>query len=151
VARLNLGVGTRPDLALDVVNVDQLDLAGVNVVWNLDVFPWPWPDESFADCRALHVYEHLTEPVEFMREAWRVLEPGALLHIVVPHWQSENAFTDPTHVRYCTERTWDYWIHGTQLHAESAYCGGVAHYTKADVYRTGDDIVAMLRKDSAPC
>lgn len=145
MARLNLGVGSRPDHAPDVINVDRNPLPGVQVVHDLDVHPWPFDAGAFDDVRALHVYEHVADPIGFMAECHRVMVAGARLLIIVPHYQSENAFTDPTHVRFCTTRTWDYWVPGTQLHAESEYAGG-ATFAKDAVYREGDDVVAILRK-----
>lgn len=144
-SRLNLGVGRRPDPSPDVINVDRLDLPGVQVVHDLDVLPWPFGSEAFTEIRAFHVYEHLRDPLGFMAESWRVLGAGGTLTIVVPHWESDNAHTDPTHVRFCTERTWDYWIPGTILHGEAAYAGAVA-FVKEAVTVIGDDIRAELRK-----
>lgn len=145
MARLNLGVGWCADEAPDVVNVDSQPFPGVQVVHDLDVHPWPFEDQAFSEVRAVQLFEHVTDPVGFMAEAHRVLEPGGLLWIVVPHWQSENSHTDPTHVRHCTERTWDFWCPGTQLHAQSTYAGPHT-FTRERVTRYGDDIHAHLRR-----
>lgn len=143
--RLNLGVGPHADPSPDVVNVDWRPFPGVQVVHDLDIHPWPFTDGQFTEVRAVQVFEHLRDPVGFMAEAHRVLEPGGTLRISVPHWQSNNSYTDPTHLRHCTERTWDYWVPGTQLHAESAYAGD-AVFVKESVVRNGDDIDAVLRR-----
>lgn len=145
MARLNLGVGPNADLSPDVVNVDWRAFPGVQVLHDLDDFPWPLPDNEFEDVRAVHVFEHLRDPLGFMAECHRVLEPGGLLRLFVPHYQSNNSFTDPTHLRHCTLRTWDYWCEGTQLYAESAYAGD-AVFEKVSVVQFGDDIHATLRK-----
>lgn len=145
MARLNLGTGHNVDPSPDVVNVDWRQFPGVQVVHDLDVHPWPFDDEQFSDVRAVHVFEHLSDPIGFMREAHRVLASTGSLRIFVPHWQSENSFTDPTHVRHCTLRTWDYWCEGTQLFNESAYAGD-AVFVKESVVQFGDDIHAVLRK-----
>jgi len=38
-------------------------------------------------------------------ELYRVLKPGAMVHILSPYGWSDGAITDPTHTRYVTERT----------------------------------------------
>lgn len=145
MARLNLGVGHNSDLSPDVVNVDWKPFRGVNVVADIDTHPWPFPDQTFTDVRAVHVFEHLRYPLGFMADAHRVLQTDGTLRLYVPHWQSENSFTDPTHRRHCTERTWDYWCIDTQLYNESVYAGS-AVFVKVSVVRDGDDIHAVLRK-----
>lgn len=147
MARLNVGTGSWVDPDPEVINLDIHPYPGVQCVWDLDQHPWPFDDDVFTEVRAVQVFEHVHDPVGFMTESHRVLEPGGLLLIVVPHWQSENSHTDPTHVRHCTERTWDYWCHGTQLHAQfgPAYAGDRT-FDRESVERQGDDIYAYLRK-----
>lgn len=41
----------------------------------------------------------------FMHNLWRVLTPGAFVHILSPYGWSDGAITDPTHTRYLTDRT----------------------------------------------
>lgn len=122
--RLNLGCGSR--LAEDFVNVDIAKLDGVDVVHDLDVIPWPWEDGSAEKIVAQDVFEHVANPIGFMTESHRVLQTGGLLVIKSPHWMHQDAYTDPTHRRFCTEYTWDYWIPGTVLYNDHnpAY-GGV--------------------------
>lgn len=140
---LNLGCGRAVDPR--AVNLDIVDLPGVDVVHDLDVTPWPFADGQFTKILAVQVFEHIHDPIGFMREAHRVLAPGGLLWMSVPHWQSENSFTDPTHVRHCTERTWDYWCAGTPLNAQfgPAYAGDSV-FTKRRVERVGEDIQVEL-------
>lgn len=144
--RLNLGCGLAADLSEMVVNVDALDLPGVDMVWDLDDHPWPWDDATFVEIHAIQVFEHVADPVGFMVDCHRVLEPGGLLLLTTPHYQSDNAFTDPTHRRFCTTRSFDYWIIGRGLFAQfNAMYGGVAF--EADyVSRVGEDIQARLRR-----
>jgi len=71
----------------------------IEVAWDLRVMPWPWADDSAEWIGAHHIIEHLPDLVGFMNECWRILAPGGRLVITAPHWQSENAWRDPTHVR----------------------------------------------------
>lgn len=139
---LNVGCGTVPQPGC--VNVDIVDYPGVDVVHNLDVVPWPFPDDHFDQVRAHHVFEHLHNPIGFMVQAHRVLRTGGLLHIAVPDWQSKNAYTDPTHVRYCTDETWDYWTVGTPFFAKwNPVYGGVGFH-RQHLQVTGGDILVDL-------
>jgi SAM-dependent methyltransferase len=144
VATLNLGCGHCAEPG--AVNVDLFDLPGVDVVHDLDVHPWPFGDTEFDRVRAVQLFEHVADPVGFMSEAHRVLVPGGELIIVVPHWQSANSYTDPTHRRHCTERTWDYWCVGEALHRQFYPLYGTARFTKRSVARVGDDLYAYLRR-----
>jgi hypothetical protein len=44
----------------------------------------------------------------FFSELWRVLEPGAIAHILCPHGHSDGALADPTHTRYVMPHTFGY-------------------------------------------
>jgi SAM-dependent methyltransferase len=43
------------------------------------------PDETFHTVYASHILEHLADPVEAVRNWWRILKPGGHLIILVPH------------------------------------------------------------------
>lgn len=124
--KLNLGCGLK--LREGWVNVDTANLPGVDIHHNLDVAPWPWDDKSVSEILAEHVFEHVFNPLTFMNEAWRVLEPGGLLCIVSPWYQHASAFTDPTHRRFCTNETWDYWVEGSVYRRPEVY--GTARFAK---------------------
>lgn len=146
---LHLGAGQKP--VDGRVNVDVVAMPGIDVVHDLDVYPWPWADDSIEEIHALHLFEHVVDPVGFMAEAWRVLVLGGLLHVEVPHYQSRNAFTDPTHRRYCTEETFRYWVPGTWLYE----IGGVAYhrgtaFAEERVEVVAGDLVVDLRKLDRP-
>ena len=111
--RLNLGSGGRPMEGW--TNVDRADIPGVDVVHDLDVLPWPWDDGTVQQAVAQDVFEHVGDPIGFMTESHRILGTGGDLLIKSPHFRHQDAYTDPTHRRFCTPHTWDYWIKGTPL------------------------------------
>lgn len=41
----------------------------------------------------------------FLSELWRVLTPGAIVHIISPYAWSDGAVVDPTHTRYLTPQS----------------------------------------------
>ncbi len=92
--RLNLGAGSL--LLPDFVNADIEPLPGIDVVHDLDIAPWPWPEASVSEIAASDIFEHVNDPLTFMAECGRVLEDQGVLRIRTAYWRSENAFTDPT-------------------------------------------------------
>ena len=144
--RLNLGSGGRPVINDGWVNVDRAKVPHVDVVHDLDVAPWPWADDSAEQLVAQDVFEHVADPIGFMTESHRVLQPRGQLFIKSPHFRHQDAFTDPTHRRFCTEHTWDYWIKGTVLYNDhNAAYGGVAFALERRELQNGA-IYVLLRK-----
>ena len=97
--KLNLGSGQNP--LPGYLNVDKY--GNPDLTCDLESFPWPWADNSVAEIQMFHVLEHLGATAEtfigIMKEMYRVCEPGALIHIAVPHPRHDNFIGDPTHVR----------------------------------------------------
>jgi SAM-dependent methyltransferase len=142
---LHLGCGNRRKA--DAVNVDAAAGPAVDLVLDVDDHPWPWADGTVDEVHALHLFEHVVDPVGFMVDAWRVLRPLGLLHLEVPHWKSRNAYTDPTHRRYCTEETWLYWVPGSWLYDMSpGYHPAGEAFTQPRCDVVAGDIIIDLRK-----
>jgi SAM-dependent methyltransferase len=91
--KLNVGCGeTKKD---GYVNLDWSPLVHPDVAHNLNVLPYPFPDNSFDLIEAFHVLEHLDTPFAIMKEFHRILKPGGTLHIRVPHFS--RGFTHAEH------------------------------------------------------
>jgi hypothetical protein len=54
------------------------------------------------------VIEHIRNLIGLMEEVYRISRPGGTVEVVVPYYTSRGAFRDPTHVRYITEDTFQY-------------------------------------------
>lgn len=142
--RVNLGSGSRP--LAGWLNVDVADIPGVDLVHDLDVSPWPIESGAAEQVVAKDVFEHVKDPITFMTECHRILGPGRVLHIRTPHFRSMDAFTDPTHRRFPTEHTFDYWIEGTIYHAEhNAAYGGVSFVRQAFYIENGSMNIQLRR------
>ncbi|MGO9469688.1 MAG: class I SAM-dependent methyltransferase [Isosphaeraceae bacterium] len=100
--RLNLGCGM--DRLDGYVNVDRHGEPDLR--HDLEVVPWPWPDDSVTEILLKHVLEHLgRDPMvylEIMKELYRVCQNGATIRVMVPHHRHDFFFNDPTHVRAVT-------------------------------------------------
>jgi SAM-dependent methyltransferase len=103
---LNLGCGRKRRAG--AVNVDRTTRTSPDVVHDLDVRPWPFPDNEFAQIFAFDVLEHLHDVVATMEELHRIARAGARVEITVPHFSSANAFTDPTHRHFFSRFSFDY-------------------------------------------
>jgi len=81
---------------------------GPDVVHDLEVLPYPFEDDSFAEVHAYEVLEHLgclgDERSFFAQfsELWRILKPGGFLAATCPSYRSMWAFGDPSHRRVIT-------------------------------------------------
>lgn len=65
--RISLGAGT--EIESGYVNVDLLDLPGIDVVHNCMEFPYPFEDESAEYIKAKDLIEHLDHYVPY-RQTW---------------------------------------------------------------------------------
>ncbi len=92
---LNLGCGFRPRPGF--VNVDKYDNCDPDVVHDLNVFPYPWEDESVDGIIMWHVLEHLDDWWAVFLECVRILRPGAVMQIRVPDATTDAAITYRDH------------------------------------------------------
>lgn len=108
--KINLGCGKQKKY--DFINVDISAKCNPDVVMDITQFPYPW--ENVQEIELDNLAEHI-EPNMFIKvinECHRVLVPGGTMWIRVPLLREDNlvaAFTDPTHINYFTEGTFDYW------------------------------------------
>ena len=72
-----------------------------------DTFSMAWTHHGMEHLPPLHPYCHYSwhlGPEDYliwvMNEIWRILKPGADIHIVVPWIRHPNAYRDPTHYRF---------------------------------------------------
>lgn len=92
----------------DWIGLDIQELPGVDIVWDVNIHPWPLPDDCALAAIASHVLEHIPKVaidggrtrfplIEFMNEVWRVLKPDGQFAIAAPHGASPGFLQDPTH------------------------------------------------------
>ena len=95
IKKLNLGAGEcKKD---GYINVDWQDLTKPDVKHNLNVYPYPFEENTFDLIEAFHILEHLDKPFETMKELHRILKPGGLLIIKVPHFSRGFTHAEHTH------------------------------------------------------
>jgi SAM-dependent methyltransferase len=103
---LDLGCGR--DKLPGSIGIDVNPRSDADVIHDLDVFPWPFDDNTFDYVRANDVLEHVANFEGCVRELHRVCKPGARIDVRMPFMGSNNFATDPTHRRAGTHRTFEY-------------------------------------------
>jgi SAM-dependent methyltransferase len=142
--RLHLGCGrSKRD---GFVGVDIMPLKGVDVVHDLSAFPYPFEDNSVSEIIMRNVLEHLTDTVRVMEEVWRISKNGARINILVPYFNSPGAAQDPTHVRFFTENSFDYFTPDgeTALSAYNFYSKARFRITSLHAHQA--ELLALLPK-----
>ena len=92
-----LDIGCGKNKTSSCLGLDRVDLAGVDIVHDLDVFPWPFPDNDIDAIYSNHYLEHVKDIVGTLAEIHRISKPGALIKLRVPHYASDNFNSDLTH------------------------------------------------------
>jgi len=91
--KLNLGCGENKKAGY--VNVDWQEAVHPDVLHDLNQFPYPFSDGTSDLIEAFHVVEHLDRPFAVVKELHRILKPGGVLQIRVPHFS--RGFTHAEH------------------------------------------------------
>jgi hypothetical protein len=116
--KLDIGCGEAP--IQGCVGMDIRDLPTVDIVWDVNIHPWPLPDECVIHAFASHLVEHIPPVivdkkegtwfpfVEFMNDLWRVTKPDGQFAVSGPYWLSQGYAQDPTHCNPINEMTFSY-------------------------------------------
>jgi len=104
--KLNLGSGHRP--LKGYFNIDKNSFEGVDKIWDLDKFPYPFKDNTFDLINADSIIEHLTNIENVMKELRRISKPNTLIKISVGYFSGVNSYTDPTHKHFFTYNSFEF-------------------------------------------
>ena len=104
--KLNLGCGT--DIREGWINLDNFDSKTLDVIHNLETFPYPFEDNYFDEIIAINVLEHIENPVRVIEELYRITAKNGKVTIRVPYYNSKDMGTDPTHKNFFSEHSLDY-------------------------------------------
>ena len=122
--RLHIGCGK--DIKTGWVNLDLIELEGVDVVVDLDNcanVPLPFDTDKFSEFLASHIIEHIKNPLPMMQELHRIAKPDAVAVFKCPYGSSDSAFEDPTHVRQYFLNSFLYFSQPTYWRADYGYRG----------------------------
>jgi predicted SAM-dependent methyltransferase len=124
-----LDVGCGSHKVPGAIGMDVLDLESVDVKHDLNSFPYPFEDHLFDEIYCLHVLEHVDDLIGTMKELYRIVKPGGIIYIRVPHASCcTTAWADPTHKRFFVHRSFE--------HFDS----------RSDIYKFGTDFRIRKRR-----
>jgi predicted SAM-dependent methyltransferase len=103
------------------IGVDVNSDTDADIIHDLNVFPYPFTDNTFDLVHCDSILEHLHDFFGVMGEIHRITVPGGCIRIKVPYYTSFDAYTDPTHQHFFTSRSFDYFREDYVYH----------YYTKA--------------------
>lgn len=127
--------------------VDYVKADGVDIVHDLNRYPWPFESESVEEAHCSHYVEHIPmlwwnegndytalpkddKSVEaffkFFEEVHRILVPGGKISIIAPYYSSMRCWWDPTHRRAISEVSFYYlsktWRESNKLNHYGVSC-----------------------------
>ncbi len=107
---LDVGCGERKKKITGaiVVGIDTVKLPGVDIVHDLNKIPWPFKDNEFDTVILDDVLEHLEDTLKVVEEVHRITKNHGLVKISTPHFSSDNFYTDITHKRAFSSRSFDF-------------------------------------------
>jgi hypothetical protein len=118
----------KPKVCLDIgcgfqkqpgfIGLDKRRVDGVDIVHDIEKFPWPIRSGSIHLAAMTHVVEHVKPwlQIDLLNECWRILEDGGILMIKAPYGGSQRFFQDPTHCSPWVEETPMYFCAGALLY-----------------------------------
>lgn len=130
---LDLGCGRNK--VAGAIGVDRYAVEGVDVVHDLDTYPYPFQTGSFSEIHARHVIEHVESVVCLMNELHRIARNDARIHIHTPHYSYMGSWRDPTHRHHFSCYSFEYFEKGHPGH----------YYAGANRFRVLSVNVRMLK------
>lgn len=106
--RMNI-TGGNPEFDKDLITLDIDSNTGCDVVWDLEMFPYPFDDDMFDEIHAYEVLEHTGAQGDWkfffdqFSELHRILRPDGLLFVQCPAHDSVWAWGDPSHKRIISQ------------------------------------------------
>lgn len=81
----------------EIIGMDIDPNSQADVLWNLDVVPYPFKDSEFDAVYSHHCLEHLEDTIKVMQELCRITKPHGRIDILVPYGASSFALNNVTH------------------------------------------------------
>lgn len=131
VSELKLDLACGRNKRPGFTGVDKVRLDGVDIVWNLEKYPWPFEDNSVDEVFCSHYVEHTSDLIKFMNEVHRILKPGRDCMIIAPYYTSIEAWQDPNHRRAICETTFNYFNRAWREERRLDHYGVTADFTFA--------------------
>ncbi len=82
------------------IGMDIRPAPHVDVVHDMNIFPYPFATSEFDYIEMSHIIEHVNRPLHVMNEIYRIAKPGALIRIITPHYTSQLSYGDLEHFHH---------------------------------------------------
>ena len=109
---LDLGCGDRKLISKNkndiVIGIDKIKMPNVDVVWDLNKIPYPFKKNEFDLIYTSHTLEHLNDLDKVFQELIRIMKNHGKIILRVPHFSCGVSYRDPTHKRFFSYFTFDY-------------------------------------------
>jgi len=102
-----LDVGCGEKKTPGAVGLDFIGFEGVDIIHDLNQFPYPFSDGEFDLIIMSHVIEHVLNIPAVINELARILKKGGLLWITTPHYTDVNSYTDCTHIFHLSSQSFN--------------------------------------------
>lgn len=105
------------------IGMDMFKHHNVDIVHNIQKFPWPIPDNSCFQVLLSHVWEHIEPKYRFqvMDECWRICRHDGQLLIACPHDGSYLAAAHPAHYMCPNEVTFTFFDPDYEMYQACSY------------------------------
>lgn len=123
MAGVKLDVGCGPNKQQGCIGIDRIKLPGVDIVHDIQEFPWPVPDNVCTMIVMSHLWEHIEPKYRFrlMDELWRIIRWDGQLFIAAPYANSFLANAHPEHYLCPNEATFQFFDPDYTLYMTGAY------------------------------
>jgi SAM-dependent methyltransferase len=92
-----LDVGCGSNKYPGAIGMDFNPRTAADVIHDLGVVPYPFPDNEFDEIITRHVAEHVPDVMAFVSELHRITKAGGRIKLIAPHYSNPDWPTDPTH------------------------------------------------------
>lgn len=117
--KLKLHLGCGNDRKLGYLNCDISPEVNPDKVVDLEK-KLPFKDNSVDEILIYHTLEHIKNFIPLMHEFYRICKKGTVIKIKTPFYSSWGQFNDPTHIRFFSPFTFNYFKKGNYSHEVGA-------------------------------
>jgi len=110
---LDVGCGMRKSPG--ILGLDINPRSSAEVQHDLEIYPYPFPDEAFDEVHAISIVEHLNDVIMTIEELHRITKANGVMKITVPFFASRYFHTDITHKHSFACRSFDYFDPSKEL------------------------------------
>ena len=82
------------------IGLDKRPAPHVDVVHDLNAYPYPFSNDEFDYIEMSHIIEHVDRPLLLMNEVHRIAKDGATVRIITPHYSSQLSYGDLEHYHH---------------------------------------------------